>query len=195
MAASIAAVKLKEINAARTQIVIESISAMVQHKWSEKAMRQMREKGEGRKTRTREPRNPEEEARNATYFDENGKYCIPLLAVKSAIISAAHKDIGIEKTLVRKALFIKGDSQMMIPIKCEKPTVREDCVTVGMGSADLRYRPQFDKWEATLDIEFDADLLQAQDIINLIDRAGFGIGICEMRPEKGKDLGRFRVKR
>jgi hypothetical protein len=188
-------VQLKPINAKLMKITIEGTSPLIQHKWSEKALRQMREKGEGKKTKTREPRNPEKEARDATYFTADGKHGLPLLAVKSALIGAAHKDIGIEKTLVRKGLFIKGNDQtMIIPMKCDKPKVREDCVTVGMGSADLRYRPQFDRWSADLHIEYDADLLQPQDIVNLIDRAGFGVGIGEWRPEKGGEMGRFRVR-
>lgn len=186
--------QLKPINAKLMKITIEGTSPLIQHKWSEKALRQMREKGEGKKTKSREPRNPEKEAADATYLTTDGKYGLPLLAIKASLISAAHKDIGIEKTLIRKGIFIKGDSSMIVQMKCNKPIVREDCVTVGMGSADLRYRPQFDNWSADLSIEYDADLLQPQDIVNLIDRAGFGVGIGEWRPEKGGEMGRFRVR-
>lgn len=188
-------VQLKPINAKMMKLTIEGTSPLIQHKWSEKALRQMREKGLGKKTKTREPRDAEKEAKDAAYLTADGKPGLPLLAVKSAIIAAAHKDIGIEKTLVRKGLFIRGnDETMIIPMKCDKPKIREDCVTVGMGSADLRYRPQFDKWSAELNIEYDADLLQPQDIVNLVDRAGFGVGIGEWRPEKGGEMGRFRVR-
>jgi hypothetical protein len=64
-----------------------------------------------------------------------------------------------------------------------------------MGAADLRYRPQFDQWSVDINIEYDADLLQQGDIVNLIDRAGFGVGVGEWRPEKGGEFGRFAVKR
>ena len=36
-------------------------------------------------------------------------------------------------------------------------------------------------------------MLTTDDIINLMNRAGFGVGLCEMRPEKGKEFGRFEV--
>jgi hypothetical protein len=190
------AVNLKPINVQALRVTIESTSPMIQHQWSEKAKRAMREKGAGKKTKERSARDPEGEAKSATYFTAKGEYGVPLLAVKSATIEAAHKDLGIEKTLVRKALFIKApDATMVLPIKTSKPKVREDMVRVGMGSADLRYRPQFDSWTAVLEIDYDADLLQPADIVNLIDRAGFGVGICEWRPEKGGEFGRFRVKR
>lgn len=186
--------RLAPINAKLIKITIEGISPLIQHKWSEKAKGQIRDKGLGKKTKEREPRNPKEESKNATYFTANGKFGLPVLAIKSAIISAAHKDLGIEKTLVRKALFIKGDKILMIEMKCATPVIREDCVTVGMGSADLRYRPEFSEWSADLAIEYDADLLQPQDIVNLTNRAGFGVGLCEWRPEKNGDFGRFRVR-
>ena len=188
-------VNLKPINVRTMRVTIEGTSPLIMHKWSDKAMRQMREKGLGKKTKERDARNPEIESKSATYYTSDKKYGVPLLALKSAIIMAAHKDIGIEKTLVRKGLFIKSpDADLILPMKCSAPKIREDCVRVGMGAADLRYRPQFDEWSVELNMEYDADLLQPTDIVNLIDRAGFGVGICEWRPEKGGEFGRFRVR-
>lgn len=187
-------VKLKPINTRQMRCVIKGTSPLIQHKWSEKALIMMREKGSGKKTKDREARNPEAESEAATYRDSSGNYAIPVLALKSAIISAAHKDIGIEKTLVRKALFIKSNPDMMLPMQCSEPVTREDSVRVGQGSADLRYRPQFDDWSVEFTVEIDADLLQPADVVNLIDRAGFGVGIGEWRPEKGGEYGRFQVE-
>ena len=190
------AVSLKPINVQRMLVTIEGTSPLIQHQWSEKAKTMMRDKGKGKKTKERSAREPEAEAKEAMYTTPDGKPALPLLSLKSAIIAAAHKDIGVEKTLVRKGLFIASpDPSLMLPMKCSKPHVREDCVRVGMGAADLRYRPQFDSWSVEVKIEYDADLLQQADILNLIDRAGFGVGVGEWRPEKGGEFGRFRVKR
>ena len=73
--------------------------------------------------------------------------------------------------------------------------MREDIVRVGMGSADLRFRPVYDPWAINLRVTYDADLLNAETIFNLFERAGFGIGLGEWRPEKGGEWGRFRVAR
>ena len=189
-------VLLKPMNTQRLLVQIEGTSPLIQHKWSEKALRQMREKQGGRKTKNREVRDPESEAVAATYFTNHGDYGLPVTALKKSIIGAAHKDIGIEKTLVRKAIFIICDDKNdCLPMQCDEPIVREDTVRVGAGSADLRYRPEFRKWAIDFEIEIDADLLQPSDVFNLIDRAGFGVGVGEWRPEKGGDNGRFRVKR
>ena len=69
----------------------------------------------------------------------------------------------------------------------------EDMVRVGQGSTDLRYRPYFYDWAVTTHWEVDNDLLQVHDLLTLLDRAGFGVGVCERRPETGGEYGRFRV--
>ena len=194
--------KLKPINNQVIKFTVKSIAPMVQHAWSEKAKEQIRLKKAGKKTKDREPVDPMSECEEATYTSKDGLYCIPLKGFKSAIISAAHKDLGIEKTLVKKSFFIPGvdferraENGPVILIECEPPVMREDYVRVGMSGTDLRYRPQFDAWTAEITAEFDADNLTPSDILTLVDRAGYGVGIGEMRPEKGGDLGRFQVDR
>ena len=187
---------LKPISAGVSTIIVEGTSPLIMHKWSEKALRQIREKKGGRKTKDRDICVPEQECMDATYVTVDGRVGIPAMALKSAILSAAHKDLGIEKTLVRKSLFIVcNDANGVLPITGSDPKMREDYVRVGMGGTDLRYRPQIDEWQVVFDIQFDTDMLSMQDIVNLIDRAGFGVGICEWRPEKGGEYGRFKVKR
>lgn len=189
-------VRIRPVSQKVVILTIEGTSILVQHQWAEKARRQIRDKKAGKKTKVRENCNPEEECADATYRTHDGQYGIPVTAVKSSIIGAAHKDLGIEKTLVKKSLFLRcSDPNGVLPIRCSEPRLREDNVRVGMGSADLRYRPEFAAgWECDLTVEYDADNLQLEDVVNLINRAGFGVGICEFRPEKGGDWGRFQVK-
>ena len=190
-------VKLKDINKLPGRITIEGTTPLIQHNWDLKAIGLMEAKKMGKKTKERSVCDPEAEFKAATYFTPEGEYGIPLTALKSAIINAAHKDLGVEKTLVRKALFIRSPNpQMILPMAkgTKPPIMRKDMVRVGMSAADVRYRPQFEKgWKVAFDIEYDADLLQMTDIVNLVNRAGFGTGICEWRPEKGGEFGRFQV--
>lgn len=188
-------IKLKPINTARILVTIEGTSSLIQHNWSEKATEMMRQKKAGKKTKAREACNPEAEGEAATYRTADGGYGVPVTSIKAALITAAHKDIGIEKTLVKKSLFILcDDSNGVLQMTCDEPRLREDHVRVGMSQADLRYRPEFSKWEVPMEIEYNADNLTPEDIVNLINLAGFGVGINEWRPEKGGENGRFRVK-
>ncbi len=188
------ALVIKAIEQATMTVRIVGISPLQLHQWDEKCKRQMREKQAGKKSKERETRNPQAEFEAATYRTAKGKCGFPGMALKRAIISAAHKDLGIEKTLVRKALFLHiPDPGGIIELDAKPPRMREDMMRVGMGSVDLRYRPEFTEWAAVIDIEYDSQLLTAQDVITLIDRAGFGVGIGEGRPEVGRDFGRFKV--
>jgi len=191
-----AAISLKPIARAKMTFGIRGTSPIIMHQWSEKAKAMMRDKQQaGKKTRERELRKPAEEAMAATYRTEDGDVGIPAMAFKSAILTAAHKDIGIEKTLVRKALFLicKDPGLVLAFTECDEPIVREDMVRVGMGAADLRYRPEFRNWKCVVELEIDAELLQDADVLALVGRAGFGVGLCEWRPEKGGEFGRFEI--
>ena len=188
------AVSLKPINRQQITLRIVGTSPMIQHQWSEKAREMLRQKHAGKKSKNREVRDPEQEFKDATYLTGDGRYGVPVSGLKKCLITAAHKDVGIEKTLVRKSLFILCDDPGgVLPMECEEPRMREDLVRVGAGSADLRYRPEFREWSVEVAVEFDGDLLQPNDILTLFDRAGFGVGLCESRPEKDGENGRFRI--
>jgi len=186
---------LKEIKVKKLEFTIKGTSPLIQHKWSEKALKMIRDKGQKKATtKNRDARDPESECESATHYTDDGKNGIPLLAFKASLISAAHKDIGLEKTTVRKSIFFPcSDSNMVIPMTCSDPILREDHVRIGMGSADLRYRPEFKEWSVDISCEFDSAIISSQDILNLVSRAGFGGGIGEWRPEKGGEFGRFEV--
>jgi hypothetical protein len=188
------AITLKPIKQEQITLTIIGISPLIQHKWGSESKKTLRDKHGGRKTKPRRIRKPKNEFKEATYFTDEGDYGLPAMAVKSAMIAAAHKDIGIEKTLLRKALFLNcADSNNILKMNCSEPVMREDTVRVGSGSTDLRYRPEFSEWSIEVSFIFDAELLRPEDIINLLDRAGFGCGVGEWRPQKGGEYGRFMV--
>ena len=189
-------VSLKRIKRCIVDVSIKSNSPIIMHKWSEKAKLMIREKQQkGKKTKERELKDPQEEATNCLHVTSTGEIGVPAVAIKAAMINVAHKDLGIEKTLVRKSLFIMCDDiSGVIPFsEATEPHVREDMVRVGMGSTDMRYRPQIDTWKANLSFEIDAELMQVSDLLVLLERAGFGAGLLEWRPEKGGEFGRFEL--
>jgi len=188
---------LKQIERKSLSFWIKGTSPLIQHKWSDKAMKMIRDKGQKKAvTKNREARNPELEAEAATHYTDDGKNGIPVLAFKASLISAAHKDIGLEKTVVRKSVFFPcSDPEMVIPMDFDSHKIREDHVRIGMGSADLRYRPEFTGWRVKIFCQFDSGIISEEDILNLVERAGFGGGIGEWRPEKGGEFGRFEVDR
>jgi hypothetical protein len=176
---------------------IKSLSPFIQHKWSEKSLQMMKDKHAGLRVRNREVRDPHQEFLDATYRCEDGRYGFPAGGIKAALIEAAHKDIGLDKKLLRKSLFVRPDDKVnnLIAMETEEPIMREDVVRIGQSQTDIRYRPEFLDWAMTLKLEFDSQSLSQENILNLIERAGFGVGLGEWRPEKGGEYGRFSVDR
>ena len=188
------AIKIKAIETKKYRFGIVGITPLIQHKWSSKAMKMMRMTAAQRKKQPKVERNPEEEAAACVYQTDDGQVGFPLLAFKASLISAAHKDLGIEKTVVKKAFFVPcADSNNVVPMTASDPIVREDVVTIGTNQTDLRYRPEFNEWKATIECQIDSSMLTIGDVLNLVNRAGFGIGIGEWRPEKGGEYGRFDI--
>lgn len=190
-------ITLEEMQQSILTTRIKGISSLIEHKWSEKALKLMRDKHQGVKVKNRDVRDPEQEFKDAAYVCEDGRFGFPGGGVKKCLIGAAHKDIGLEKTLLKKSLFIIPDDAVnnLCGFESDDPIMREDIVRVGMGSTDLRYRPEFRNWSMIVRMEFDSQSLTQNTILNLIQRAGFGVGLGEMRPEKGGEYGRFEVDR
>jgi hypothetical protein len=185
-------VSIRPVQKAYLGVRVRSTSPLIQHAFGQKQIEQMRAKQvDGKKTRSRELKNPEECFNAAMHLTRDGRYAIPSMAFKKSLINAAHQDLGVPKTLVKKGLFVLHE---YIPMETDEPIMREDPVPVGSGM-DLRYRPEFAEWSALVEFEYDGDLLLPEDVINLLERAGFGVGLHEMRPEKGGSYGRFEVDR
>ena len=186
-------IKLKPLNIWEIKFTIVGTSPMIQHAWSQKALASLRMTAQERRKQPKVSRDPDAEAQGAMYT-LNDKPAFPLLMLKASMINAAHKDLGIEKTLVKKSFFIPAENpERLIEMECSEPIIREDIVRIGMSQTDIRYRPEFKEWRVKVTAHYDADNLNDGDIVNLVNRAGFGVGVGEWRPEKGGEFGRFKI--
>ena len=163
-------------------------SPLIVHAWSEKAKRAMLEKQQKKATKAKEVRDPEAEIEACFYRTESGEYGFPAIGVKAAMVSAC-RFVDAKMTVARGAFHI--DAEMLPVIGSPRP--REDMVRIGMGTADLRYRPEFPDWKIPVSIKFNAGVMSAEQVANLLDAAGFGVGIGEWRPERNGSYGRFHV--
>lgn len=191
-----AALKIQKVQQSEVSLTIKGTSPLIVHAWSKKALNMLRLTPAERRKVAKQARDPEAEAFGSCYYMDDGEtYAIPLTAIKAALIGAAHKDLGLPKTEVLKALFIRQeDSSGNIPLELDDdPTIREDIVRVGMNQTDIRYRCEFFPWSTRVKLIVDTTVLNDQDVVNLINRAGFSVGIGEWRPQKGGEFGRFEV--
>ena len=190
-----AQLKVPALNQKRIKFRIKGMAPLIMHAWSAKGREQLAMTAQERKKVPKVARNPEQSAHDATYWIESDGGLVvgfPLLAFKASLITACHKDLGLEKTMFRKSFFLPSTSGNLVQLEYTgEPVIREDIVRVGMSQTDIRYRPMFEDWGVQIEAITDADNLTEQDIVNLVTRAGFGVGVCEWRPEKGGEFGRY----
>jgi hypothetical protein len=73
--------------------------------------------------------------------------------------------------------------------------MREDAVTIGINTRGLAYRPEYAEWQLRVRIEFNPRIVSEEQLLALISQAGWGVGICEGRPERSSALGWGRFDR
>ena len=190
--------KVIQINIPRPNIQLLTIrikgtAPLIFHKWSEKAKKMMLDKQMKVANKGREIRNPEQEYKDSYYYNSENKISIPAISIKQAMVGAARNIEGVTMTLLRGAIFVVGDKDGLIPLTYKEERMRTDTVTVGMRGADLRFRGEVIDWETKFVIKYNADVLSAAQVINLLAIAGFACGIGEWRPEKNGDKGTFEV--
>lgn len=167
-------------------------SSLIVHKFSEKTKRQMADKQTGKASQGRQFKDPEEEFENSLHRLPDGGYGFPAIAFKCAAVTACTSlNKTLTKTAARQAFHVMGD---MVRIE-GTPKPRQDMVRVGPSkSADIRYRGEFLTWSCMLEIRYNARVFSAAQIVNLLNTAGFGVGIGEWRPEKNGQNGLFHCE-
>jgi hypothetical protein len=172
-------------------------SPLVTHQFSEKAKQSIRDKQSKKGRAAKEARDPEADFQAAKYFDAEDREAIPVTSVKKALVTAGTAMDDLTKVGLRQSLFVAptaAPASHLIPIegKDGKPLVgimREDAVTIGQGTHDLRYRPEYRDWQIRVTISYQPALISESQLLMLIDHAGWGVGIGEGRPEKTSALG------
>lgn len=190
------AIDLERIEVAEVTVDVEGISPLITHPWSEKAKSMMRDKQQGKTTRKKEPKDPDAEYEAAFYRLPDGSAGFPAAGFKGAIISGVRNFDSLTIVQTKQAVFVHGEGPEQLVRIIGEPERTEMPVRISMGTADLRYRPLFFPWSATLRISYNPVLLSVNSIFALVDAGGMG-GIGEMRPSAPKShtgsYGMFRV--
>lgn len=220
MATKTDVIEIRPIEIKKTTLRLVGDTPLIMHAWSEKAKRQMLEAQQGKsKGKKKERKNPvcdfidsmywlegkpdvnsdmSEEDCEKAFIEaiENGaKFGFPVTAFKQAAISAAYRmGWSKDKASLRGAFFIDSDENGMVEIKSDVPTIREDMVRVGQGTADIRYRGEFRNWYADITISYNTNGQHSlENIFNIINAGGYICGAGEWRPEKDGQYGMYHI--
>ncbi len=187
--------EISRIDAETIRVPIVGTAPLIVHRFSEKSKRQMLDSMQGRKL-PKQNKDPQAEYEAAFYRLKDGGYGFPSIGFKAATIGGARFYSKITMTALRQFMFFRGefgpDGQALVRINGD-PMMREDVVTIGMNTRDLRYRPEFPEWTTTLDITYVKSALNANSLLSLIDAGGMGVGVGEWRPEKKGDFGTYTI--
>jgi len=170
----------------------------VQAKFSAKARLAMHEKhvagSTSAKGKKREARDFQADYEAAMHKAPDGWIGIPAPAFRNAMISACRM-CGFQMTKAKLSIFAEADGfdaddgTPLVRITSGEPEYTELAVRNESGVADLRARPMWREWTATVRVRFDADQFTREDVANLLMRAGIQVGIGEGRPDSRKSAG------
>lgn len=173
------------------EVPIVGTSPLILHKWSEKAIGMIKDKQAKKATGPRAAKNPEEEYNGARYISQEGWDGAQAVAFKAAMVGACRQTgKAISMAIAQRMFFVEAegytaDGTGLVRIIGE-PRLHEAMVRVGMGVADIRYRPIYMPWRATIRIRFNAGMISADQVVNLVQLAGLSEGVGEWRPSSPK---------
>ena len=171
---------------------------LVINKFSAKAQATMQATQEAGSTskskKTREAKDFEALFNGARHVRADGWDGIHAAAFRNAAISAC-RAAGFVMTKAKLAICVEPDgfdaldSTPLVRITKGEPKMVVSPCRNASGVIDLRPRPTYFPWAATLRIRFDAGILTDSDVVNLIARVGLQVGIGEGRPDSKQSAG------
>lgn len=192
-----AAISLGRIKREILEIPIKGTAPLIVHRWSEKAREMMLSSQQGKKT-PKQAKDPVRDYESSMYRFADDGHGFPVMAFKSATVKGGGRVFGksVKMTELRQVFtFIAdgtgADGTQLTRIHGE-PSMREDMVRVGMGTADIRYRAEYQDWSALLRVEYVPNVIDMESVVALVDAGGTN-GVGEWRPEKSGSYGTYEV--
>lgn len=144
-----------------------------------------------------EKRTDEQRFEEAKYYLSDGKtLAFPAGGLRKSLIRAANFLTGTNMTKARSSLFVYGEDDLdMLTIKCDEVKIFRKRPRNGNGQLVPSIRAECINWETTVIIEFNSEVLSPEQVLRLVEIAGFGVGLGSWRPECGGMWGRFENKR
>jgi len=154
------------------------------------------DKKSSKQTYEKDTQSAEEKAKKKFYYTDDGEYGIPARQFYNAMIRGSSylydRNSG-GMRIFREGINIIGN---ILPLKYKKLTQAQMWGrSSGMSKAPMKIvRNQFHDWRCILEIQYNQNQLSAEEIINVLQHAGFYVGVGAFRKEKTGNYGAFMVK-
>jgi hypothetical protein len=130
------------------------------------------------------------EFKGGLYLDENLQVVVPGEVVEATIINGAKKSK--EGTTAKMAMFVSGQYPLEYDGPKDVQQLWEDKrfvfvkpVKIGM-SKIMRTRPIFKNWKVTIDVQYNEDLANLNQVKRWVKDAGEQVGLGDWRPKNGR---------
>lgn len=175
---------IKEFNIREISIPIHGITPLIVNHKPIELIDKLLAKSTKAASAGREPQDIDKEYNQSKYISKDGWEGIPASAFKSAMIRAAKLcgmvmiDTATSISIVAdcnetQLIHIEGESEMLLEAIPLKPS--------GMLVSS---RAIYKEWSAILTVRYNAGMISMEQVCQLIQAAGFGVGIGAKRPEK-----------
>lgn len=182
-------IKVKSLAKKRLRIRIKGTSPLICNKFSESQQKAILDKQMKKAKVGKEAKDPDKQYEESLYVMEDGRFGFPASGFKKSMVRASKVTDIMPMTDARGAFHILGT---YCPIK-GKPRKRSDTVRLATGVADIRFRAEFPEWESELDIIYNENVISDAQLAQLVNAAGFSVGVGDWRPEKNGSFGMFEV--
>lgn len=180
-------------------LTIEGTTPYCQNRFGPKALQEMHDQQAAGSTakakKKREPKDFDKLYEDAKHVSTEGWVGLPCSGIRSALISAC-RCAGVVMTQAKLAVFVEPDgwddlnADGLVRITKGEPRKLEAPVRNASGVIDIRSRPVWDPgWQAVVRLKYDAGMIGASDVANLLYRAGQQVGLGEGRPDSKKSCG------
>ena len=182
------------LNLGILKVQIKGNTPLLMDKFPESVREQILEKQTGRTQGRKQIRNMDLEYDNSFHKLPSGGIGFPAQGFKSAMIESTSfvgsKDFS--KKLLKGIQIINSEGDDLIPIKYKNISKLRHFPKGG----NTRISPMLEDWECELIIQYDKNNISPQDLVSLINYAGFyyGIGIWSPRAKCGGKYGMYEVK-
>lgn len=198
------------------ELKVESLTPLISHAWNEEALHDMFDRVTKSPSGGKKKRDPFREFEGSLYKCSGGGFGLPAPAFKACAVTAAN-DVKLKQTEMRRAFHVntytirvKGPPittpvtewdkkywEALTDYRSEGISMRMDVGRNKNGGADLRFRAWWPTWSCVLPIEINEAVISTEQLVNLFNVAGYGVGVGDYRPSspsvKSGEFGRFKI--
>lgn len=182
-------ITIPKLHVARLNVRIEGTTPLIAHRFTAEKTIHGSESGT---TLKRPPRDPEVEMNAARYVLEDGGDGFPAIGIKRAMVSAGQRFAEAKGTELNGSFSIPS---VLVRLIANEPTMRTDRVVLSGPSrtTSVAYRPMYDPWAIEFLLQYTMEFVSPDQLINLLNLAGFTVGLGDWRVEKKGSFGQFTV--